>query len=524
MVSSGHSSTRRSFIICNLTCAMSNEYEIATPGAGALIESFRAVGYSLPAAIADIIDNSISARAQNVWLNFHWAGANSRISIVDDGEGMSDKVLFNAMRPGSKNPIDDRDPSDLGRFGLGLKTASFSQCRSLSVISKTVDSIKSRRRWDLNYVAKHDQWRLLKQATDVAESAANSLDELKSGTLVMLEDLDRVVGGAAANNEKAHEHFLARIDDLRKHLAMTFHRFLVTPKPRLKIWINGTKKHHLVEAWDPFMEDHKCTTRSPLDPVSFGGVIVSIRGYVLPHKDKLEESEFDHGAGPRGWNSQQGFYIYRNDRMLVSGSWLNLGPIRAWPKEEHYKLARLSIDIPNSMDSEWSLDVKKSIAMPPQNIRYRLMKLAEDVRRDARSVFVHRGEYGPRGQGRPQELERPWISTTRNGHTIYKISRQHPLIKGVLFKLGSLKPEVDAILRFLEETVPVQKIWLDAAENSHDNAVPYEGVDEAVLLSDMKRTWELLLDSGVDEDEARMRIGSMEPFNRYPEEVIKLKK
>jgi hypothetical protein len=210
--------------------------------------------------------------------------------------------------------------------------------------------------------------------------------------------------------------------------------------------------------------------------------------------------------------------------MLVAGSWLKLGPHRPWRKEEHYKLARLSIDIPNSMDSEWSLDVKKSIAVPPANIAHRLTKLAEDVRNDARSVFVHRGEYGPRAQGRPQELERPWISTTRNGHTIYKISRQHPLIKGVLFKLGSLKPEAEAMLRFLEETVPVQKIWLDAAENSHDNAVPYEGVDEAVLLSDMKRTWELLLDSGVNEDEARMRIGSMEPFNRYPEEVVKLVK
>jgi hypothetical protein len=499
-------------------------YEIATPGAEALIESLRAVGYSLSTAIADIIDNSIAAGAPNVWLNFHWAGANSRISIIDDGVGMSDKVLFNAMRPGSKSPMDKRSPSDLGRFGLGLKTASFSQCRSLSVVSKTVDGEKSRRCWDLNFVAKHDEWRLLLDATPNAEDASKVLDTLNSGTLVMLESLDRVVGGAAANNENAHDHFLAKIDDLRKHLAMTFHRFIATAKPQLNIWINGTDKQHLVEAWDPFMAGHNCTTRTPIDPVQFGGAIVNIRGYVLPHKDKLDESEFDYASGPRGWNSQQGFYIYRNDRMLVSGSWLNLGPIRAWPKEEHYKLARLSIDIPNSMDSEWSLDVKKSIAMPPQNIRHRLMKLAEDVRADARSVFVHRGEYGPRGNGRPKELERPWVSTTRNGHTIYKISRQHPLIKGVLYKLGSLKPEVNAMLRFLEETVPVQKIWLDAAEKNHGNAIPYEGVEEAILLADMKRVWEMLLESGVSEDEARMRIGSMEPFNRYPEEITQLKK
>lgn len=494
-------------------------YEIATPGAKALIESLRAVGYSLSTAIADIVDNSIAAQAENVWLNFHWGGSKSWISIIDDGEGMSDKTLYNAMRPGSKSPMDVRDPSDLGRFGLGLKTASFSQCRNLSVVSKTADSEISRRCWDLDYVAKHDEWRLLTQATDHAEEQAESLQNLRSGTLVMLESLDRVVGEVTADNEKAHEHFLRRVEDLRKHLAMTFHRFIATPAPRLKIWINGTTEQHLVAAWDPFMEAHNCTNRTPIDPIQFGGQIVNIRGYVLPHKDKLSESEFENGSGPRGWNSQQGFYIYRNDRMLVSGSWLGLGPIRAWPKEEHYKLVRLSIDIPNSMDSEWSLDVKKSVAMPPQNIRYRLMKLAEDVRSRARSVFVHRGEYGPRGKGRPLELERPWVSSTRNGHLTYSISRKHPLIEGVLFKLGSLKPEVNAMLRFLEETVPVQKIWLDAAEKNHSNAIPYEGVDESILFADMKRVWEMLLESGVTEDEARMRIGVMEPFNRYPEKI-----
>jgi hypothetical protein len=499
-------------------------FEIANPSAEALIESLRAVGYSLSTAIADIIDNSITAEAQNIWVDFHWAGPKSWISIIDDGKGMSDKELFNAMRPGSKSPIAIRSPSDLGRFGLGLKTASFSQCRLLSVVSKTASGEKSCRCWDLDFVAKHDEWRLLLNATEVAKEASKILDNLISGTLVMLESVDRVVGSAPATDQKAHEHFLGRINEVRNHLAMTFHRFITTPKPRLNIWINGTGKEHLVEAWDPFMEGHKCTTRTPIDPVQFGDEIVNIRGYVLPHKDKLDESEYNYASGPRGWNSQQGFYIYRNDRMLVSGSWLNLGPLRAWPKQEHYNLARLSIDIPNSMDSEWSLDVKKSTAMPPQNIRYRLMKLAQDVREQARSVFAHRGEYGPRGSGNPVELERPWISTTRNGHTIYKISRQHPFIKGLLCKLGSLKPEAEAMLRFLEETVPVQKIWLDAAETNHANAIPYEGIDEKILMTDMKLIWEMLLDSGTSEDDARMKIGSMEPFNRYPKVIISLKK
>ena len=150
---------------------MSN-YEISTPGAGALIESLRAVGYSLPTAIADIIDNSIAAKAKNIWLDFYWDGCDSRISILDDGVGMEEDVLSNAMRPGSQSPTDTRDPSDLGRFGLGLKTASFSQSRILSVVSKTSKGEKSRRCWDLNFVSKHNEWRLLKEVTSVANNAS----------------------------------------------------------------------------------------------------------------------------------------------------------------------------------------------------------------------------------------------------------------------------------------------------------------------------------------------------------------
>ena len=115
---------------------MQTEYEISAPKPRALVESLRSVGYSLPTAIADIVDNSVAAHANNMWFGFHWAGPDSWISIVDDGDGMSESTLVDAMRPGSANPLDSRKPDDLGRFGLGLKTASFSQCRKLSVWSR----------------------------------------------------------------------------------------------------------------------------------------------------------------------------------------------------------------------------------------------------------------------------------------------------------------------------------------------------------------------------------------------------
>ena len=213
-------------------------HDILPPGA-ALAESLRAYGYSLATAVADIIDNSIAAGASNVWLDFYWDGSHSSISIRDDGEGMSDDALFEAMAPGNRSPLEDRHPDDLGRFGMGLKTASFSQCRRLSVISKTAGGSKSMRCWDLDVIAEHNEWRLLREASENAVEASSNLDELKSGTLVMWENMDRVTGNTQTTNSTAHENFLKRVEEVRDHLAMTFHRYLATPNPKLKIWING---------------------------------------------------------------------------------------------------------------------------------------------------------------------------------------------------------------------------------------------------------------------------------------------
>src|SRR5947209_1369949 len=104
----------------------------AEPEASSMIETFRAIGYSIQSAVADIVDNSISAGAKNIRINFEWKGANTWLAIKDDGIGMDNDELIQAMKPGSRNPNEERSAKDLGRFGLGLKTASFSQCRILS--------------------------------------------------------------------------------------------------------------------------------------------------------------------------------------------------------------------------------------------------------------------------------------------------------------------------------------------------------------------------------------------------------
>ncbi len=434
----------------------------------------RSYGYTLPAALADLIDNSIAAAASTVELRFHWSGADSWVSILDDGSGMSEAALRDAMRLGSRSPLEERDPHDLGRFGLGLKTASLSQCRRLTVASKPADGSRSVRRWDLDYLQQRDVqgWRLLTNPSPGSEQLLGGLDDFEHGTLVLWEALDRLVGKARVDDEKVHKHFLKLVEDVEKHLAMVFHRYLGSVRSRLRIIINEQE----LDGWDPFVERHSATQRTPEENLLISGhkEAVQVQGHVLPHKDRLGDNEHRKASGPRGWNAQQGFYLYRNRRLIVPGSWLGLGGSRPWTKEEHYKLARIRIDIPNSMDHLWQLDVKKSTARVPLQARARLKGLAQTVRRDARAVFAHRGKY--RRRKTREEYDRPWKAGRRSGATVYRINRDHPIISALLQSVGTeTSKDLEAAFRIIEETVPVEQIWLDAAERPDETSRPFHG-------------------------------------------------
>jgi hypothetical protein len=493
---------------------MSDKYELATPKPAALIESLRAIGYNLPTAIADIIDNSISADAKSVEVTFHWDGANSWVRILDDGRGMTKDELFEAMRPGSQNPLQKRSARDLGRFGLGLKTASFSQARRVTVASRRHGQAVSSREWDLDYVEKVNEWRLLIQPTAASTLWHDPLQSRLSGTAVLWTKLDRLTLGEQVVDAAAHSRFNDAIDHVRSYLALIFHRFL--EDRNLKISINTIP----VEPWNPFFENHPATYRTPVESIPFGNSTLEFRGYILPHKDKLTDQEFNLLGGLNGWNAHQGFYIYRNRRLLVFGDWLRLGAPTLWTRDEQYKLARIRLDISNDADSDWQLDVNKSRARPPALIRERLTDLAAKIRLQARSVFAHRGQYGPRAPA-PQELERPWQSSLRNGKRVYVINRQHPMIQTIL-STSNNKSEIDALLRLLEETVPVEQIWLDTAEQSNDRSIPYDGIDLALLRKDLRTVFDALKNSGVDDANARQRLRSIEPFNRYQELIKEL--
>lgn len=190
----------------------------AAPKASSMVETFRAIGYSLETAVADIIDNSISADAKNIWVDRFWHGGQSVITIKDDGHGMTSVETIQAMRPGSQNPNDERSEKDLGRFGLGLKTASFSQCRKVTVFSKRKDFAPAYWTWDLDYVAQNDTWDLLKWKP---EDFACALDDVESGTIVIWKDMDRVVRPTVSESDlNAHEKFSRAMDRVKNHIAI----------------------------------------------------------------------------------------------------------------------------------------------------------------------------------------------------------------------------------------------------------------------------------------------------------------
>lgn len=480
----------------------------AEPEASSMIETFRAIGYSFETAIADIIDNSITAGAKNIWIDYDWKGSNTVLSISDDGIGMNNEELIQAMRPGSKNPNELRDRIDLGRFGLGLKTASFSQSRKFSVLSKKLNYKPVLWSWDIDYVSQEKSWKLIRYIPN--ESIwLEKIEKLDSGTFVIWWDLDRLTKGVSEENEEAKSKFLGLMEFVKSHLSMVFHRFI---DDGLNIYF----KERLIKSWDPFMIGFDGLQSKP--EINFEGSSIKIKGFILPHRSKLSVEEYKYGKGPKdSWTAHQGFYVYRNKRMLVAGDWLGF-----FKKEVHSDLCRIIIDLPNNFDTEWQIDIKKSIARPPIKYREQIFSLAKEARNQAIEVYRKRGSKINPGTLNP-EFSPFWEQKVRHGKRFYKINRDHPLIDELLLNAGDFKKDIEKVIQFIEETVPVPLITLKESEDERPHGKPFEGVDHNSIKETIKNLYKTYISSGFSKDKAIARILNIEPFNYYSEyiEIIK---
>ncbi|MGO8489906.1 ATP-binding protein [Rhizobium ruizarguesonis] len=488
----------------------------APPHAGSMLESLRGLGYAPATALADLIDNSISAGAGHVDVKFEWAGYDSWVRIIDDGKGMDDPTLEQGMRLGARDPREERSTRDLGRFGLGLKTASFSQARRLSVASKRAGGKIVCLRWDLDLIGHADSpdWPLFEGPAPGSESLIEPLEEMTSGTIVLWEKVDRIVT----------EGFTAKdmytlVDTVEDYLAMIFHRLLEKDEG-FRISLNNND----LKPWDPFLLGHpgKALETPVYKILHTNGV--SLQCHVLPHKDMLKPREQELAAGPNGWIQQEGFYVYRNRRLLLAGGWLGLGERgKAWPRDEAHRLARIMLDIPNSADFDWKINVLKSTASPPVRLRGQLQRLASETRNTARRVFAHRGFVSPAGGNKASGLTETWQVRRSAKGTSYRIAKDNDLVASVLDRAGPLKDDIIAMLRLIEETVPVQRIWLDTAEDKETPRTGFTEAPEAEVRETLTSMFTALTKfRGFDPKEACDRLSRTPPFDRFPHLIAAL--
>ena len=418
------------------------------PSAASLSESMRDLGYSLATAIADIVDNSITARATEIDIYCDLTRDNPTLVIIDNGDGMSADQLILAMKHGSVNPKEERGPMDLGRFGLGLKTSSFSQCRHMSVVS----SQNSRRvgaEWDLDLVEEEDDW-------IISILDENEIDQLpyaeqlpETGTAVIWRKLDRLFEDQFG--PRRDEIVNEKLDLVEKHLALVFHRFLtgeIKNRKKIAITVNG----HPVEPFDPFCRKNKSTRVLPEDIVRVDGKEIRIQPYILPHHSRLSSAEYDYYQDRSNFLSNQGAYIYRNGRLMAWGDWFRLVP-----KGEATKLARICIDFPNSLDEQWTIDIKKSKARPPHEVRQRIKQIIARITEG--STQIHRG----RGKKLFEESKAPvWERYADRGCVRYDLNGEHPLLSALEQSLTEdQKCRFDTYIKSVVSSLPVEMIYSD---------------------------------------------------------------
>lgn len=461
------------------------------PSAASLTASLRDLGYSLETAVADLIDNSISADANEIQIVCDTSRSNPVLIIVDNGRGMTGDEVVAAMRHGASDPRKERGSKDLGRFGLGLKTASFSQCRLLTVVS-IVEGECAGAEWDLARIEKEDDWLIsvLEPKEIIEQPFFEMLGE--TGTLIIWRDLDRLF--EEESGQKRDEIVNEKLAVVERHLALVFHRFLageVKGRQKLSIRVNG----HPVVAFDPFCRKNEATQMLHEEKVWIDDVPVIMQPYILPHHSRLSASEYDYYQDRSDFISNQGAYVYRNGRLMAWGDWFRLVP-----KGEATKLARVQIDFPNSLDEAWTIDIKKSRARPPHVVRERLRQIIKQI--TARSVIVHRG----RGQKLFQEGQAPlWERYADHGGIRFAINAEHPLITSLAARLT---PDDAGLLGVLLDSVsaalPIEMIYSDYS--THPRQVSQIAADMDSTLDRLKSLKQVLYGDGPGDPQAFLQI------------------
>ena len=478
------------------------------PKADHLMGSMRSMGYTFESAIADILDNSISANCRNIQLYFPNKPIENSVSILDDGDGMSNEELFNAMRYGSTASETERTISDLGRFGLGLKAASLSQCRVLTVVSKKEGEL-SAYRWDYGYILKNKEWYILKLQDSDIDSIPH-VDDLKAiahGTLVVWTDFDII---EKSSNGQLYITLCEYKDKVSKYIALIFHRYLDARKSNgITIKLNN----HQIVPLDPFLENHNKTKTEREADIALkdsNGVErhIKARPFVLPYFKDLSTKDIDKLGGLESLRTKQGFYVYRNERLIIWGTWFGMHA-----SDELTKNARIRVDIPNTLDDIWKLDIKKQNASIPKSIQNQLKRKVEETMDFSVRQQTHRG----RKSNVNEHIDYLWNRLEGRDNTFYyEINRKNRLVEFIKSQISDEStPYLDMLLEEIENSIPIQQIYIDQSRNSI-----VERDDEEDRLNEIFQKAVLMVNYGIQLTDAKTVIDNLflsEPFCSHNE-------
>lgn len=465
-----------------------------------LLEANRSIGYNIEEAIADLIDNSISANAKNI--SYHIIKddlANPKFVLFDDGEGISleNGDLINSFRLASINPKDERNVNDLGRFGFGMKTASLSQSKSFIVVTKKENEDLVARSLDLDFIKKENDW-VLKKVIDQNEFLGfdKKIMENGSGTAIIWNKWDK--------SPSENIDFQLINSNIRDYISVCFHRFI-------EKGINLYSNESLIKQCSPIPENEGSSKKSE---ISLKQSSAKLKSYLLQHPSKWED---DHDNSNNinsfklfnGFDRQQGVYIYRCDRLLTpKGGWLGL--IRSG---NHSKLARVTIDFPNNADSSWSLDIKKTSATIPYEFREEIKKLI-NATRAASTQKINRGN-----RVKQSELDsatgKIWNEFKKqNPNSVeYKINLENVFFKNFKKKYDIDSKDFKSIFKVISDCLPKYRIIQnnDDDPSCHDRVLTADKLDEPEIET-AKIIFNTLISESGNKTKAFNKLMSIEPF------------
>lgn len=469
------------------------------PAADVLMNSMRSIGYSFQTALSDIIDNSIAACAKNIFINIPIGENKTCLTIFDDGIGMTDEELLNAMKYGTIK--EKYESNDLGRFGLGLKVASLSQCRCLTVLSKKEGKLCGYK-WDLDEVLNAQSWICLKLNDIEMDSVINKdkFDNASHGTLVVWEKFDVL---QMKIDKLVHEALIDELDKAKKHICLVFHRFMNRKNNPIRFYMNN----NLLIGLEPFLEDHIKTDRSKKSELLVGDSKIFVQAYILPHQNDLTDEDIKKLGGIDKLKNDQGFYIYRNDRLINYGTWFGLPNVRL--KSELYKYGRIKVDIPNTLDAEWGIDVKKQDAAIPRIILNQLKGIVGDVSTKSSSKTIKRTRISFN-----EDDTKIWNKRkTRENKDYFYINVDSQYVRYILDSFNDRqKKKIISLLETISDKLPSDDIYSSVSQKNI-----CIDKDEEKIGNDVEDGFNYYLyvkhHLQLDEEHCLEMVKSIEPFN-----------